>query len=973
MPWRLRKAPKRNLYWVIGQDGSHMSKDPIPLERAKAQIKALYASERQQKMKGGIIDRTTFETRRSRGVYPAGMSYEEFARISGESEAATQQSIANLQEAQAAYEADPSQHLVSCPYTPAGDVGKTTMSRAECEAARGEWERKNHPANYYFFRPAVNALTTAADIGASVLEDVPGVGKIASKVYQGFAPPGSAYYSDGSFGEKAVGTAASLFGLGMTGGREEDEETREMMRDSRERVDQLRADRYAAFLEAKRRGLGEAYGKLKEKVYEYAGRRMVYMKSISKVALTLPAEWRSEFVSEAIPQLEGEGISVVDDGTPSFSVLTHYEEEPTVGDGRFRRRRMRGGFRIPPGLMSFFTGSAIGGGALALLQEYAKSLGLGNNIAIAIGIAIGTGWLASRIEMSVRAGQMERAEAAQAIAEAERVADEHRREVEMVRREHPEIVVHNPDGTLAVGYAPEHIAVAIAPPARVQPAAREDVAIDVAPRVRMPPIPPRRAAAAAAAAAPAAEGERVVANPMYGQGRAAKRMLASIRAHGGRAPAGLVEVLEGGIKVHPVSPAEKWSKYFEDRLYRIATTGGNFAEAVRQLEEHLSRERPPRLSARQFVETVERARDRIVEWAAGDDDDESTVASEAEEELEGAGIFGDIWSGVKKYASRVVDVVRHGKRQDYPPQVRELLARIGNQPIVAARLRRDPIKAPLNIALNLITKGSWEQAKRKYAYDKLFHLGLEVTVRVSDTGNSNGNYVIEKNEVINVAPANPATPDTETLPVDVRSGATINSLLAGARKIQGANFFNYNAFTNNCQDFIIAVLNGSGLATPANTAWVKQPIEQVAAELPGYTSTVANLATDLGALANVVLHGRGGGRTPRSRFAKQLKAAGVSPEAYLMEAQQKAKNAGLAWEMLGFSDDDKHKLQIPNHNGTIVRFGAVGLGDHILYTLKGDPQADEHQRRYLSRATKIRGRWREDEYSPNSLAIAVLW
>lgn len=49
MPYKLRKAPKRDLYWVIAQDGKHMSKEPIPKERAEAQIRALYASERQQK------------------------------------------------------------------------------------------------------------------------------------------------------------------------------------------------------------------------------------------------------------------------------------------------------------------------------------------------------------------------------------------------------------------------------------------------------------------------------------------------------------------------------------------------------------------------------------------------------------------------------------------------------------------------------------------------------------------------------------------------------------------------------------------------------------------------------------------------------------------------------------------------------------------------------------------------------------
>ncbi len=46
MPYKLRKAPKRDLYWVVGEDGNHMSKDPIPKERAEAQMRALYASEK---------------------------------------------------------------------------------------------------------------------------------------------------------------------------------------------------------------------------------------------------------------------------------------------------------------------------------------------------------------------------------------------------------------------------------------------------------------------------------------------------------------------------------------------------------------------------------------------------------------------------------------------------------------------------------------------------------------------------------------------------------------------------------------------------------------------------------------------------------------------------------------------------------------------------------------------------------------
>jgi hypothetical protein len=116
-----------------------------------------------------------------------------------------------------------------------------------------------------------------------------------------------------------------------------------------------------------------------------------------------------------------------------------------------------------------------------------------------------------------------------------------------------------------------------------------------------------------------------------------------------------------------------------------------------------------------------------------------------------------------------------------------------------------------------------------------------------------------------------------------------------------------------------------------------------------------------------------GGKKPHSAFLTQLKSAGVSPATYLKTAQKKAKAKGLAWKLIGFADDGKHKLQVPNAEGHIVRFGAVGLGDHILYTLSRDPKADQHRKSYLARATKIKGEWAEDPYSPNSLAIEVLW
>jgi hypothetical protein len=42
MPYKLRKAPNRDLYWVVAEDGKHMSKDPLPRSRAEAQMRILY-------------------------------------------------------------------------------------------------------------------------------------------------------------------------------------------------------------------------------------------------------------------------------------------------------------------------------------------------------------------------------------------------------------------------------------------------------------------------------------------------------------------------------------------------------------------------------------------------------------------------------------------------------------------------------------------------------------------------------------------------------------------------------------------------------------------------------------------------------------------------------------------------------------------------------------------------------------------
>jgi hypothetical protein len=98
--------------------------------------------------------------------------------------------------------------------------------------------------------------------------------------------------------------------------------------------------------------------------------------------------------------------------------------------------------------------------------------------------------------------------------------------------------------------------------------------------------------------------------------------------------------------------------------------------------------------------------------------------------------------------------------------------------------------------------------------------------------------------------------------------------------------------------------------------------------------------------------------------------SGGANDKYIAMAKEFAKRAGYKdWDTLRRADDGEHKLELRG-----VKFGRKGYGDFIKYSLeKGVDEAQKHRSAYLSRATKIKGDWAKDMYSPNSLAINILW
>ena len=122
-----------------------------------------------------------------------------------------------------------------------------------------------------------------------------------------------------------------------------------------------------------------------------------------------------------------------------------------------------------------------------------------------------------------------------------------------------------------------------------------------------------------------------------------------------------------------------------------------------------------------------------------------------------------------------------------------------------------------------------------------------------------------------------------------------------------------------------------------------------------------------------------GGTKPHPKFEADLKKVGINPSLYLKEAQRRAKKAGLPYKVLGFASDGIHKLSIPNAEGRMIKFGRVGYGDHLIYTHlekagsvpKGT--ADAKRNTFHRSHEKIAGDWKSNPFSPNNLALNVLW
>ena len=203
----------------------------------------------------------------------------------------------------------------------------------------------------------------------------------------------------------------------------------------------------------------------------------------------------------------------------------------------------------------------------------------------------------------------------------------------------------------------------------------------------------------------------------------------------------------------------------------------------------------------------------------------------------------DIQDKVSTFANKVIN-----PSQAYPPCLTQIKNELGDEKITGLVLRRNPVSSLITGAMNAVSLGSFAKKMGRQSYDKLFHLSMLV-----ETGK--GKFVLEKIERVNATKTISNPEGLETLAVcNIPSSLSVNELIDNTQKKMGNNFLPYNANGNNCQNFILNVLQANNLNTPAYEKFVKQDTAALFANDP-FLAKVSKKLTDVGASLNVVQHG----------------------------------------------------------------------------------------------------------------------
>jgi hypothetical protein len=199
--------------------------------------------------------------------------------------------------------------------------------------------------------------------------------------------------------------------------------------------------------------------------------------------------------------------------------------------------------------------------------------------------------------------------------------------------------------------------------------------------------------------------------------------------------------------------------------------------------------------------------------------------------------------------------------KQFPKSARDFLTKYKDAKISNFVIRKNPIQSGVEKVLNFVSQGKYNEIKQDYAYDTMYHLRLdfEIDGRI---------YMTEKTANIQFRNGM-TTEEDEVYKISSDKSIPLLTAVENTYKKMGSNFFSYDAFTNNCQNYIMNFLSSNGLLTGDAKNFIYQPVDDMVKKLPSYVKKFASGITKVGSVVDKGLQAIGlrglkrGGRVHR--------------------------------------------------------------------------------------------------------------
>jgi hypothetical protein len=165
--------------------------------------------------------------------------------------------------------------------------------------------------------------------------------------------------------------------------------------------------------------------------------------------------------------------------------------------------------------------------------------------------------------------------------------------------------------------------------------------------------------------------------------------------------------------------------------------------------------------------------------------------------------------------------------KNYTYEVKRMIKKYGNKPITKIEIGKMLLPYYVTNGLNIISLGQFN----KNMPNNIFHFFLKLTI-------GNAEIVLEKNEFIIIKKWKNKK-NIEYKNINLCKPIKLKKILHDVALRMQHNYFTFNTQTNNCQNFIIHVLQSLNVYTQDIQTFVKQDLQKLYYNMP-ITEVIAN-------------------------------------------------------------------------------------------------------------------------------------